>query len=903
MARSVLPLYTDRRALVEDGEGLECDSGCTRCELHEGVRTVCLRPRGTPGGLWVVGAYPGKVEDALAAPFSGPSGDYLRDLIRKHWSGPAAFDNALRCAPKRRKLEPKFIEACRPYLTRTLQEVAPTRILSLGNEAIFGLTGRAVPTLSARRGYTWTSTGVPIYVLQNPAAAMRNKFVRQWFESDLHWALTAPPPKLPPWDESFTLVDTVDIAHECAEACERAGWFAFDTETFGPLYDEFFEVRCVAVVAGDSEHAYVWPTKSIFDGQIVEVLRDLLRRPRLRKVAHNISYDLEACHEGLGVEVVGPYGCTSLWRTSQFSDTETKLAVVSELVGMGGHKGVADEALVLARRRVSRARATYARWLEQNERVNPGLHKDVRGAFERQSRARLSHRPWAQYDADAQVDSAVLALLSEETSADERVLQYAALHPFAQADKFAYGVIDDDVLHRYCALDTVACARLSRLLYPKIMSFPPSRLVFEELIEPALPTFRSVQAWGMKMDRAALRQLQVYLGGRVDVLKTKLTQYGDFNPNSHPQVRHLLFTKLGLPVIKMTKNRDRKKRVASTDHKVLLRLRNKHPAVAYLLDYRKVVKLLGTYAVALERHIRTDGRIHTSYHLDGARSGRLSSSDPNLQNQASRDADGKRIKACFCAEKGYTLVQLDYSQLELRVAAFLARDPKMRAIFQAGVDVHLRTAQMIAPIAFGVKPETITKGSDERAAAKTVVFGLLYGMEDTTLAANLNTTVEKAALIRSAILGEFRALARWIQQCIREARKTGYTWTYWLDASGQWVKARRRDLWLIDDNDEYRALRAEHGSYNTPVQGTASDLCLKSVSRIGAWIKHEQVPVRLIGTVHDSIMLEAPHAFVGECIYAGRRIMADYPTRGIPLVIDAETGPTWGHLKPYKEAA
>ena len=204
----MLKLYNldDRLQAVERVQGIDIDHSCTLCPLHKGNKSICMSPEGVLGGLLVVSDYPGTYEVRAGRPFVGPSGQLLRRTIKKYWSGPIAYDNALKCAPGSKEIKKPQIDACRAYLAKIVEEVKPTRILALGRHAIHGLTGRSPTPLSARSGWGWLSDNTPIYFSVNPAAAARNRFIAAWFEEDLRRALSEPIPQQADWEASTTLV-------------------------------------------------------------------------------------------------------------------------------------------------------------------------------------------------------------------------------------------------------------------------------------------------------------------------------------------------------------------------------------------------------------------------------------------------------------------------------------------------------------------------------------------------------------------------------------------------------------------------------------------------------------------------------------------------------------------------
>lgn len=456
---------------------------------------------------------------------------------------------------------------------------------------------------------------------------------------------------------------------------------------------------------------------------------------------------------------------------------------------------------------------------------------------------------------------------------------------------YAYAAIPDDVLWRYCARDSQTTLELAQLMEPYLRNAwgGPLWSTWEEIMAPAVWAFGRIEEWGVACSRDAAEVLRGYLDTRIDSARAILDQYGQINWNSHQQLADLLFNKLRLPCSCTTDSGK-----PSTDKKALAKLRGKHPIVDALLEWRKLAKLRGTYVDGLIPYIRDNGRIHPDFDLTGAATGRLSCRTPNLQNQPRADTvEGKMVRDLFVAPPGYVLMEADYSQLELRIASLLSGDTAMQDIFRAGLDYHLRTAQLIAPV-FGIDPATVTKEHELRSKAKVVNFSFAYGKGDAQLADDLGCSKDEAAKLREAILGKFPKFAAWRQQCLADAQRTGSAWTYW---NGQ--RARRRPLWgIADPNDGIRG-NCERAAYNTPVQGSASDYCLRSIPEIVRWILDSGSKAKLVLTVHDSVLLEVPEAEVAHVAKNVRRIMESWPSGTVPLVVDFKTGQAWGTLGGY----
>jgi DNA polymerase-1 len=453
---------------------------------------------------------------------------------------------------------------------------------------------------------------------------------------------------------------------------------------------------------------------------------------------------------------------------------------------------------------------------------------------------------------------------------------------------YAYAALPLDVLIRYNARDTLTTARLAELLEPAMRHVHDGALwrTWQQLVGPGQWAIGHVENWGMKLDADGADSLDVYLATEIGALQLELDQHADINWNSTQQLARLLYEDMGLPCLKYTDKGN-----PSTAAEVLEALAPRAEIVRTLLEFRSASKLRSTYVKGLLEALCPDGRIHPSYKLHGARSGRLSCEKPNLQNIPRADTElGKKLRDLFIPEDGHVFIQADFGQFELRIAAMLSGDPEMIKVFQSDEDYHLRTAKMVAREAWGIAPGDVT--DEHRTIAKTINFGVLYGQDDENLAAQIGCTVQVAAAVRKAIMGRFSVLDNWTKAQIKETRQTGHTWTYW-----QGKRARRRPLWAIADAEGHAKGTATRGSFNTPIQGTASDYCLASVVKIVRWILDEDIPAKLVLTVHDSVMLEVLESEAISVALTVQNIMETWPSGDVPLVADLKMGPSWGSLE------
>jgi DNA polymerase-1 len=395
----------------------------------------------------------------------------------------------------------------------------------------------------------------------------------------------------------------------------------------------------------------------------------------------------------------------------------------------------------------------------------------------------------------------------------------------------------------YAAEDAEVTFALHRTLWPRIEDNPRLRNVYESIELPVANVLFEMERTGVLVDRDKLLAQSAELARRINELEGKAHELAGqpFNLGSPKQIGEILFGKLGLPVVKKTASG-----APSTDEEVLDKLALDYPLPKALLEHRGLSKLKSTYCDKLPASINAKtGRVHTSYGQAVAVTGRLSSSDPNLQNIPIRTPEGRRIREAFIAPPAGRIVSADYSQIELRIMAHISGDEGLLKAFNAGEDVHKATASEV----FGVPLAEVT--SDQRRTAKVINFGLIYGMSAFGLASNLNIEREAAKLYIDRYFTRYPQVADYMERTRREAKRLGYVET---------VFGRR--LWLPEINSPNgpRRAGAERAAINAPMQGTAADLIKLAMLAVHDWLKRERLASKLIMQVHDELVLEVPEA-------------------------------------------
>ncbi len=392
---------------------------------------------------------------------------------------------------------------------------------------------------------------------------------------------------------------------------------------------------------------------------------------------------------------------------------------------------------------------------------------------------------------------------------------------------------------------------------------------------PLVEVLADMERKGVLVDRKLLAEMSGQFEKLLGLSEEKI--YGlageRFNVNSPKQLQCILFEKLGLPKGKKTKSG------YSTDVDVLTFLAESYELPAEILSYRSISKLKSTYVDALPTMINAEtGRIHTSYNQTVTATGRLSSSDPNLQNIPIRGTEGKRIRQAFVAPEGYEIVSADYSQIELRILAHITDDPALIAFFRSGEDIHARTAADI----FGVMPGMVTP--DMRRQAKVINFGIIYGMSPFGLSKELGVSQAQAKTFIDRYLSEFKGVHRYMEDVVRLAREKGYVSTMF---------NRRR--YLPEINSDNHAVRqfAERMAINTPIQGTAADLIKSAMIHIARKLKKKHMKTEMIMQVHDELVFEVPHAEKDAALQLIKGEMEGVIAFKVPLKVGIHSGRNW----------
>ncbi len=467
------------------------------------------------------------------------------------------------------------------------------------------------------------------------------------------------------------------------------------------------------------------------------------------------------------------------------------------------------------------------------------------------------------------IESVALAQLGMRTTTYEDIAGKGAKQlPFNQ--------VPVDKAAAYSAEQADVTLRLHRTLWPKLETFPQLKRLYEELEQPLVPVLQRMEYRGVLLDRELLRtQSREMTAQMLELVAQAHREAGaEFNIESPRQLQQILYEKMHLPVTRKTPTGQ-----PSTAEDVLEELAESYALPRIVLDYRVLAKLKSTYTDKLPEQVNErTGRIHTCYNQAVAATGRLSSADPNLQNIPIRRPEGRRIRQAFIAPPGYVLMAADYSQIELRIMAHLSGDEGLLAAFAADRDVHQATAAEV----FAVDLAAVT--ADQRRLAKTINFGLIYGMSPFGLARNLGIDRGSAQKYVERYFARYPGVKRFMDNTRLQARQTGYVET---------VYGRRLYLPDIRASNKQIQQYAERSAINAPMQGTAADIIKSAMIAVDTWCQREDVPARLIMQVHDELVLEV-RADAVDAVGAGvRERMVKAAELSVPLRVDLGTGANW----------
>ena len=484
---------------------------------------------------------------------------------------------------------------------------------------------------------------------------------------------------------------------------------------------------------------------------------------------------------------------------------------------------------------------------------------------------------------DSMLESYVLDSTATRHDMDSLALKYLGHTTIHYADvagkgakQIPFAQVAIEQAGPYAAEDADITLRLHQHLWPQLQALPSLSKLYDELEIPLVPVLSRMERCGVAVDVAMLKQQSGELALRIKELEQRAYSAAGqpFNLSSPKQIQEILFDKLGIPVLRKTPTGQ-----PSTGEDVLEELAEDYPLPRIILDYRGMSKLKSTYTDRLPEQIdaRT-GRVHTSYHQAVAATGRLSSSDPNLQNIPARSEEGRRIRQAFIAPPGYRLLAADYSQIELRIMAHLSGDAALLRAFAEGRDIHSATAAEV----FGIPLDQVS--TDQRRAAKAINFGLIYGMSAFGLARQLDIERGAAQQYVDLYFQRYPSVKAFMDETREQARRQGYVET---------VFGRRLYLPEINARNGQRRQYAERTAINAPMQGTAADIIKRAMLTLDHWIETSGVDVKMVMQVHDELVFEVAESGLDSARDTIRQGMVEAATLKVPLVVDIGVGKNW----------
>ena len=444
------------------------------------------------------------------------------------------------------------------------------------------------------------------------------------------------------------------------------------------------------------------------------------------------------------------------------------------------------------------------------------------------------------------------------------------------ASQIGFDQVSIEKATEYSAEDSDVTLQLHGAMYPQIAADPKLKYIYETIEMPVSRVLLTMERNGVLIDASLLQTQSAELGLKMLALEAKAHELAGqpFNLGSPKQLGEILFDKQGIKPLKKTPGG-----APSTDEETLEKLAEDYPLPKAILEYRSVAKLKSTYTDKLPRMVNAKtGRVHTNYAQAVAVTGRLSSTDPNLQNIPVRTAEGRRIREAFIAPPGSVILSADYSQIELRIMAHLSGDKGLLDAFANGEDVHRATASEV----FGVPRDEVS--SEQRRYAKVINFGLIYGMSAFGLAANLGIERAAAASYIERYFARYPGVAAYMERTRNVAREAGYVET---------VFGRR--LWLPDirSSNQGRRQGAERAAINAPMQGTAADLIKLAMIAVQGWLEQEKLQTKLVMQVHDELVLEVPESELERVKTNVPGLMTNVATLDVPLVAEPGVGANW----------
>ena len=487
----------------------------------------------------------------------------------------------------------------------------------------------------------------------------------------------------------------------------------------------------------------------------------------------------------------------------------------------------------------------------------------------------------AQYD--SMLESYVLDSSNLNHGMDGLALKYLGWRTISFEDiagkgtkQIPFNLVSVEKASAYAAEDADVTLQLHETLWPKLLKEPGLKYIFEDIEMKLVPVLARMECYGVLIDAEMLRKQSIELEARLKNIEQEIVQIAGttFNVNSPKQLQEILFTRLQLPILQKTPTGQ-----PSTADAVLQELALEYPLPKWIIEYRALTKLMTTYTKKLPEEIdKKTGRIHTSYNQTGAATGRLSSREPNLQNIPIRTAEGRRIRQAFIAPQGYQLICADYSQIELRIMAHIAKDPGLLDAFSKNLDIHRATAAEV----MGISLEKVT--NEERRRAKAINFGLIYGMSAFGLAKQIGVSRGEAENYIERYFARYPGVKTYMEETRALAHQKGFVETLW---------GRRLYLPDIHSSQIPRQKAAERAAINAPLQGSAADIIKRAMISLDGWLQRNSIDAKMIMQVHDELVFEVADNVLDTMVEVIRTHMMDAANLKVPLLVSIGVGHHW----------
>lgn len=827
---------------------------CKKCKLHQSATHPQIKGRGDYNSKFLIlGEAPGKIEDDAGIPLIGKPGEFLQYYLNQ--KGVSCYiTNAVLCRPKdgdyTRTPLPTEISCCYPFTIQTIREMLPKVVLCLGKIAFQQLV-RVNANLEVIRGKVFYHPELNTYIIPtyHPThiLKMHDKMLVDRFSSDLDTAIETlkrpEPRRLSTIPKSLS--DPIDIKDYLISAVTKPA-IAVDLETSGldARYDKITDIS-LCVEPGKGIHIK-WEVIQEF----LPELKNILISPSIEKVFHNASFDISFL-ASVGIEVTTPIFDTMLayhTLTMSYEGGESRsLYKLKSMAWFLTSEGGYEEAL-----------------------LELGGITGVQGILKKKK-----EKPVIRQDSLFGIQTSTGNILDEN---NKKLQELATFVKDIKTNKIKKLGLTE--LQYYAAMDADVTYRIYKQL--KIKIDKDFSFVYYEIIIPLMFELMILKMNGIKIDVPYIDNLIEENTVLAEKLRHKvITKAGkDFNLNSTDQMREFMYEVLKLPINE--KFVTGKKKQPSTGEAALEFYSGKAPILKSVLEYRNIQKQTSTFLEGYKKLVDKDTeRVYPEYQQTGTATGRLSCSTPNVQ-QIPRD---NKIRNMIIPDVGCKLLVVDLSQIELRVLAFVSQDVAMMEAFKSGHDLHTYTACLMFNIELSKFDKKNPEHNERRTMSKVVNFGIVYGQTSRALAESLSISVDKAEAFMNRFFNSYPNVKKWINETRKFAREFGYVETLY---------GRRRNLPNVYSTDEGLREAALRQAVNTKIQSPAGDIAFMGLIRTGQWLRKERKKSKIIGTVHDSILVEAPEE---EVEVVSKKVVEcmtqNIPKISIPLVADLDILDRW----------